>query len=191
MINLKSIQAGLLKKDDELEAARMSSTDRARRHGELKQLRTLKREIMKKEGGGNKKKKILRVTNLETAADLDDENGLGGETDIKDIEFRMRHDQRKVRNLLEGARAYTLRDLTLLKIILTSGLYPQLAVADEFNGGKASGADQLFHTKVKPFNVLHPNCIFAASPGTNERLFLGICSMLWCLCDESDAKFPR
>ena len=132
------------------------------------------------------------MTNLETAADLDDENGLGGETDIKDIEFRMRHDQRKVRNLLEGARAYTLRDLTLLKIILTSGLYPQLAVADEFNGGKASGADQLFHTKVKPFNVLHPNCIFAASPGTNERLS-GICSLLCCvfLFDESDAKFPR
>ena len=45
---LKSVQAGLLKKDDELEAARMSSTDRAKRHGELKQLRTLKREIMKK-----------------------------------------------------------------------------------------------------------------------------------------------
>ena len=82
-----------------------------------------------------------------------------------ELPSRMRHDQRKVRNLLEGARAYTLRDLTLLKIILTSGLYPQLAVADEFNGGKASGADQLFHTKVKPFNVLHPNCIFAASPG--------------------------
>ena len=48
MMNLKSMQAGLLKKDDELEAARMSSTDRAKRHGELKQLRTLKREIMKK-----------------------------------------------------------------------------------------------------------------------------------------------
>ena len=48
MINFKSTQAGLLKKDDELEAARMSSTDRAKRHGELKQLRTLKREIMKK-----------------------------------------------------------------------------------------------------------------------------------------------
>ena len=77
----------MLKKDDELEAARMSSTDRAKRHGELKQLRTLKREIMKKEGGGNKKKKILRMSNLETAADLDD-GGLGGETDIKDIEFR-------------------------------------------------------------------------------------------------------
>ena len=157
-------QAGLLKKDDELEAARMSSADRAKRHGELKQLRTLKREIMKKEGGGDKKKKILRVTTLESAADLDD-GGAGGETDIKDIEFRMRHDRRKVRDLLEGAKAYTYKDLTLLKIILTSGLYPQLAVADEFNGGKASGADQLFHTKVKPFNVLHPNCIFAASPG--------------------------
>ena len=162
-------QAGLLKKDDELEAARMSSADRAKRHGELKQLRTLKREIMKKEGGGDKKKKILRVTTLESAADLDDGGVGGGEADIKDIEFRMRHDRRKVRDLLEGAKAYTYKDLTLLKIILTSGLYPQLAVADEFNGGKASGADQLFHTKVKPFNVLHPNCIFAASPGIDTR----------------------
>ena len=48
MTKLQSMQAGLPKKDDELEAARMSSTDRAKRHGELKQLRTLKREIMKK-----------------------------------------------------------------------------------------------------------------------------------------------
>ena len=77
----------MLKKDDELEAARMSSTDRAKRHGELKQLRTLKREIMKKEGGGNKKKKILKVSNL--AMEDADEDGDGGPpSDIKDIEFR-------------------------------------------------------------------------------------------------------
>ena len=105
---------------------------------------------------------------------------------------RMRHDQRKVRNLLEGARAYTLRDLTLLKIILTSGLYPQLAVADEFNGGKASGADQLFHTKVKPFNVLHPNCVFAASPGIQELwefgLFIFLTSMAMALDLELHVK---
>lgn len=37
------------------------------------------------------------------------------------------------------------------------------ALADEFNSAK-SGSEALFHTKVKPFNFLHPNCIFAASP---------------------------
>ena len=43
------------------------------------------------------------------------------------------------------------------------GLYPQLALADEFNHAKG-GPDQLFHTRVKPFNVLHPNSIFASNP---------------------------
>ena len=43
------------------------------------------------------------------------------------------------------------------------GLYPQLAIADEFNNSKG-GLDQLFHTRVKPFNVLHPNSIFASNP---------------------------
>jgi len=66
----------------------------------------------------------------------------------------------QVRDLLEGTKAYSYKDLNMLKLILTSGLYPQLAVADEFNGGKG-GADALFHTRDKPFNVLHPNCIFA------------------------------
>ena len=43
------------------------------------------------------------------------------------------------------------------------GLYPQFAIADEFNHAK-SGPEQLFHTRVKPFNVLHPNSIFASNP---------------------------
>jgi len=36
-------------------------------------------------------------------------------------------------------------------------------VADEYNNYK-SGCDQLFHARVKPFNVLHPNSIFANQP---------------------------
>ncbi|CAB4062173.1 DHX34 [Lepeophtheirus salmonis] len=51
-----------------------------------------------------------------------------------------------------------------LTLILTSGLYPQFAISDEFNNMKGSGADQLFHTKVKPFNVLHPNSYFSNNP---------------------------
>ena len=48
-------------------------------------------------------------------------------------------------------------------VIVILGLYPQLALADEFNHAKG-GPDQLFHTRVKPFNVLHPNSIFASNP---------------------------
>jgi hypothetical protein len=35
----------------------------------------------------------------------------------------------------------------MLKLILCSGLYPQVAIADEFNNYKRDG-DQFFHTKV-------------------------------------------
>ncbi len=151
-------QAGLMKKEESDAMARMSSSERASRHGELRQLREMKKEQLQKEGP--RRKKFLKVSEAGFAntAGEDDE-----EVDLKDIEFRLRHDGRKVKHLLEGARAYTYRDLTVLKLIVAAGLYPQLALADEFNASK-SGSDQLFHTRVKPFNVLHPNCIFAANP---------------------------
>ena len=87
----------------------------------------------------------------------------GGSLDIKDIEFRMRNDASKVRNLLESAKAYSYKDLTVLKLILCSGLYPQFSIADEFNHAKGP-SEQMFHTRVKPFNLLHPNSIFASNP---------------------------
>jgi hypothetical protein len=55
------------------------------------------------------------------------------------------------------------QDLSMLKLILTSGLYPQLAIADESNNYKG-GAAQLFHTRVKHFTVLHPNIIYSDQP---------------------------
>lgn len=39
----------------------------------------------------------------------------------------------------------------------------QIALGDEHNSYKG-GQDQMFHTKVKPFNVLHPNSFFASQP---------------------------
>jgi len=85
------------------------------------------------------------------------------QTWIKDIDFKLRNDSSKVRQLLTSSSAVSYKDLTMLKLILTSGLYPQLAVADEHNSYK-SGTDQVFHTRVKPFNVLHPNSIYASQP---------------------------
>ena len=72
----------------------------------------------------------------------------------------------------------------MLKIILSCGLYPQIAVADEFNNYKRD-SDQCFHSKVsytflaqlrfnhlnsililkhKSFVILHPTSIFAYDP---------------------------
>ena len=45
------------------------------------------------------------------------------------------------------SRNFTRADINLLKIILCSGLYPQVAVADDCNSYK-SASEQAFHTKV-------------------------------------------
>lgn len=50
-----------------------------------------------------------------------------------------------------------------LKLILVSGLYPQIAIADEFNYCK-SASQQFYHTETKPFTSLHPMGFFANNP---------------------------
>ena len=39
--------------------------------------------------------------------------------------FRLRNDAGKVRKLLESSRAVSYKDVSMLKLILTCGLYPQ------------------------------------------------------------------
>ena len=116
----------------------------------------MKKDFHKEEGP--KKKKILQMKMYSDA--IEDPEQLDDKLDIKDIEFRMRNDTGKV---LENSKQISYKDLTLLKLILTSGLYPSIAIGDEFNSDK-SGSEQLFHTRVKPFNVLHPNGIFTNYP---------------------------
>lgn len=41
-------------------------------------------------------------------------------------------------NLLHGTKTSGLKDLLMLKVITGSGLYPQVAVADDFNHAKVS-----------------------------------------------------
>ena len=43
-------------------------------------------------------------------------------------------------------RQFRLKDINLLKVILCSGLYPQLAIADPHNSHKAD-SEQMYHTK--------------------------------------------
>lgn len=106
----------------------MTSAERVMRHGELKLLKSLKRTYKQSEP---KRRKQLKVEKFDVQLEDNDEDN--GELDIKDIEFRMRNDSSQVQNLLTASTACSYKDLTMLKLILCSGLYPQFACADEFN----------------------------------------------------------
>jgi len=106
-------------------------------------------------------------------------------SDIRDIDFKLMHNLNELQvkkylgnkfknikflisssssqNKSLSCQKFTLGDLNLLKIILVRGLYPQVAIADDFNNYKRD-SDQCFHTKHKPFVVLHPTSVFAYDP---------------------------
>ncbi|KAL7295806.1 hypothetical protein TKK_0010856 [Trichogramma kaykai] len=130
----------------------MTSSERIMRHGELKLLRSLKRTYKQND---SRKRKQLKID--EDSIEIEDEKDDG--IDIKDVEFRMKNDYSKVSSLVTASSACSYKDLMMLKLILCSGLYPQFAVADEFNYCKSMN-EQLFHTKVKPFVALHPMSFF-------------------------------
>ncbi|XP_076664507.1 putative ATP-dependent RNA helicase DHX34 isoform X2 [Andrena cerasifolii] len=136
----------------------MTSTERAMRHGELKLLKSLKRTYKQ---SAPRKRKQLKLESFDIQ--LEDNDQDDGEIDIKDVEFRMRNDPNQVQNLLTAATACSYKDLTMLKLILCSGLYPQFSSADEFNYCKST-SEQLFHTKAKPYVALHPMSFFGNHP---------------------------
>ena len=66
---------------------------------------------------------------------------------IRDIEFRLINDISALKEMSTDSQSYRTKDINMLKLILCSGLYPQVAIADEFNNYKRD-CDQFFHTKV-------------------------------------------
>lgn len=140
--------AKLIKSPIEIEA---SSSERSIRKGELRQLKTMSREL--KNEKKTTKRKYLKHSSYET------EEGSEG-ADLKDVEFRILNDSKKIAEIIEHASAASYRTLTLLKLILTSGLYPQFAIEDEFNSAKTV-SERLFHTKYKSYVFLRPFSYFA------------------------------
>lgn len=67
---------------------------------------------------------------------------------IRDIEFRLINDINALKEMSTDSQNYRSKDINMLKLILCSGLYPQVAIADEFNTYKRD-CDQFFHTKVR------------------------------------------
>lgn len=69
----------------------MTSAERALRHGELKLLRDMKK-VHKEED--SRKRKVLKKDMWEIEDNLDAEDD---SVDIRDIDFRLRHNQRQVK----------------------------------------------------------------------------------------------
>lgn len=139
----------------------LSASQRIIRKGELRQLKDMKR-AHKFEAPQKRKLKKSDTYSIEPT---EEETENDGKIDIRDVDFRLSHDANKLENLLSGATACSYRDLMTLKLILVSGLYPQVAMADEFNHIKSPG-QQFYHTESKPFASLHPIGYFANNTQT-------------------------
>lgn len=128
-----------------------TAAERSIRAGEKRYLGSLRRAHKRE---APRQRKLLRPGDGGEDDDIDD-----GKIDIKDVEFRLSNDFTKLDNLVMSATADS-RDLIMLKLILVSGLYPQVAIADDFNYCKSMN-EQFFHTKSKPYVSMHPMGYFS------------------------------
>lgn len=55
---------------------------------------------------------------------------------LQDVKFKLRHNLEQLQAAASSAQDLTRDQLTLLKLVLGRGLYPQLAVPDAFNSGR-------------------------------------------------------
>lgn len=84
------------------------------------------------------------------------------EPSINELEFSLKHDadtllSRSDVNVLSSA------DVNLIKLVLCSGLYPNIAISDSANYARKL-SEQAFHTNSKKFLSMHPTSVFSYSP---------------------------
>ncbi|XP_074021274.1 probable ATP-dependent RNA helicase DHX34 [Numenius arquata] len=138
------------------------SYSRQSRHRERRELHRLWRSHTETEG---RKRKVLRLQDGADASSGEEDGDTCGKRersiDIQDVKFKLRHNVEELQAVSSSALSSS--QLTLLKLVLCRGLYPQLAVPDQLNSSRKD-SDQIFHTKNKQGVVLHPTCVFATSP---------------------------
>lgn len=141
--------SSLLAKEPDLSS--MSSYERKQRHSNRKNLR----KIQAKHIVETRKRKRLKLGGV-----LDEESSDEEKPDIHDLKFNLQNDAEKLASETVDLKNYLRKDMNILKMILCSSLYPQFAIADEFNSYQSS-SDLIFHTRSKPFVTLHPTGYFA------------------------------
>lgn len=128
-----------------------TAAERSMRAGEKRYLGSLRRAHKME---APRQRKLLRAGDDDLNGEADD-----GRIDIKDVEFRLSNDFSKIDNLVMSATTDSC-DLVVLKLILVSGLYPQVALSDDFNYCKSMN-EQFYHTKSKPYVSMHPMSYFS------------------------------
>lgn len=85
---------------------------------------------------------------------IDEEEGYE-KRDIRDLEFSVMNSIKQLRS-----RAYTLteREIQIVKLVLCSSLYPQLAIGDEHNPHRKSN-EIIFHIKGMCYHI----CLYSTS----------------------------
>ena len=144
----------------------ITAVERRQKHANRRRLMELRREHKRH----TKKRKVLKMDDADWTIDNSEDHD-GSPTDpgddidssIRDLEFRLKNDISSLHQQQSDSQKMTLRDMTLLKVILCSGLYPQVAIADEHNSFKRD-SDQVFHTRSKGFVLLHPTSVFCNNP---------------------------
>lgn len=166
--NLRRQFQELLRDHQLLEEASNQPSDsysRQSRHRERRELHRLWRSHRETEG---RKRKVLRLQDGADASSSDEEEKDGGShgkgkhsIDIQDVKFKLRHNVAELQAVSSSALSSS--QLALLKLVLCRGLYPQLALPDQFNSSRKD-SEQIFHTKTKQGVVPHPTSVFATSP---------------------------
>jgi hypothetical protein len=103
------------------------------------------------------KRKFLKFTEGSDIESPDDQR----ET-INELEFKISHDAEDLLNQTD-VNMLSHKDLTVIKLIMCSGLYPNIAIPDEANYARPA-SEQTFHTKAKRFLCMIPNSVFAFKP---------------------------
>ncbi|XP_048475828.1 probable ATP-dependent RNA helicase DHX34 [Rhincodon typus] len=141
-----------------MEHGLLRKEDRRREPGWLRRAKRCRDER------SERRRKVLRLGDGDEAVSSDDDapsacperhgarDGQAVKDDVKDL-----------RAAYSSSRGLGAHQLPLLKLLMCRGLYPQLAVSDEFNSSRKD-SEQIFHTKHLQGVVLHPTSVYSNKP---------------------------
>ncbi|KAI7886742.1 P-loop containing nucleoside triphosphate hydrolase protein [Lichtheimia hyalospora FSU 10163] len=122
--------------------------------------RQSKRDMLKRERYEQRSSKRRRVLTMEYEGQEDWQLENEGPADIRDLEFSMTNN---LKDLRQKAALLSSVDVDLIKLIICSAFYPQLAIGDAHNPYRNSN-EIVFHTRFKNFLSIHPTSVIAAHP---------------------------
>lgn len=144
-------------------------------------------DLKKRENGSGKRK----VLELEETGDTTNEMDIEPteevfDPSIDDLEFTLKTDASK---LIRKSKSdfMTRSQINILKLIICSGLYPNIAIPDDSNLTRRS-SEQFFHTKARKFVVMHPGSIYTIKPELlvpmSDSMYIYTLSVIYRSCFE-------